>query len=304
MRTIIILSLSLVFLAQEVSGQQMNKETKESFKVITYNIWNGFDWGKDELRREKLRQWVIEQKPAVVALQELCKYTPQKLAEDAKSWGHAYSVLLKKTGYSVGLTSDSPIEIKEKMFNGLGHGALHCKTGGIDYLVVHLHPGKIKNRRKEAVVLLKKLEEIRKENSKYIVLGDFNANSPFDAHLYEPDGALIKRMKGKSGDKKNGNLENGRLDFSVISAFLSFPLYDVVREFTEDMDDRGSFPGMTLIPKYFGSVEEVLSCRERIDYIFVSPELSAKCTTAKVCNGEETWSLSDHLPVIAGFKLE
>jgi hypothetical protein len=33
--------------------------------VITYNIWNGFDWGKDDERRIALGSWLAAQNPDV-----------------------------------------------------------------------------------------------------------------------------------------------------------------------------------------------------------------------------------------------
>ncbi|WP_167618920.1 endonuclease/exonuclease/phosphatase family protein [Maribellus sediminis] len=281
-----------------------SQKNEQHLRVMTYNIWNGFEWGKDETRRMNLQHWVDEQQPDVVALQELCDYTPGKLAEDAKSWGHKYSVLLKKTGYSVGLISKYPIEVKEKIIKGMHHGALHCSTNGIDFLVVHLHPGSINRRREEKEILLAKLEEIKTENTKYIVLGDFNANSPFDADLYGPNGDLLTYMrKSNEGNGLDGNIDNGDLDYSVISSFLSFPLYDVTRKYTSGIQDRGSFPSMVLAPLNNETHEQLLSRLERIDYILVSPELESKCVNAKVCNGEENWFLSDHYPVIADFNM-
>jgi exodeoxyribonuclease III len=283
-------------------------ENKSSFMasgnliVMSYNIWNGFDWGKDTLRRKALQQWVNTRQPDVLALQELCGYTPEKLQEDALSWGHSYSVLHKQDGYSVGLTSRYPIELKERIFEGLHHGALHCKSIGIDFLVVHLHPGSIKRRREETRILLGKLENIKIENTKYMVLGDFNANSPFDAHLVDPEGPLLTRMrKGTQGEGLDSNLDNNRLDFSVISGFLFLSLYDVLKEHTKSMAERASFPTPALIPEYYGSIEQVQSCSQRIDYILVSRELIKKCVNARICNGEENGYLSDHYPVIAEF---
>lgn len=273
------------------------------FKVMTCNIWNGFDWGKDSLRRKAWQQWVNTQQPDVLALQELCSYTPEKLQEDALSWGHNYSVLHKRDGYSVGLTSRYPIEEKEKLFDGLHHGALHGKTNGIDFLVVHLHPGSIKRRREETRILLEKLENIKTSTKKYMVLGDFNANSPFDAHLIDPEGPLLTRMrKGNQGEGLDSNLDHNRLDFSVISGFLFFPLYDVLKEYSQGMADRATFPAPVLIPEYYESIEHVKSCSQRIDYILVSRALSIKCVNARVFNGEENGYLSDHYPVMAEFE--
>lgn len=275
----------------------------QDFKVITYNIWNGFDWGKDSTRRLKYQEWVTGQVPDFVALQELCQYTPAKLQEDAKVWGHPYSVLLKTTGYSVGFTSRYPIEVKEKIMEGMHHGALHCVSNGIDFLVVHLHPGSYGRRREEAEILAKKILEIAKSNDKYVVLGDFNAHSPMDADLYNTDGEFLKRLRdSNTGKGPAGNIIDGGLDYSVISKFLGLPLYDVVQKFSHGIHERGSFPARSLETVNGESSAKLKSRMERIDYILVSENLSSQCTTAKVLNGSDTAYLSDHYPVTATFK--
>ena len=111
-----------------------------SMKLISYNIWNGFDWGKDSIRHQAFLDWATAQNPDVLALQELCGYTPEKLSADAQQWGHPYSVLLKTEGYPVGITSKEPIQLKGKHLEGLWHGMLHVATYGIDFYVVHLSP--------------------------------------------------------------------------------------------------------------------------------------------------------------------
>ncbi len=294
---IVILIFSLSAYAQEANG---------SFKVITYNIWNGYDWGKDELRRAEVAQWIDRQEPSMVALQELCKYTPEKLEEDAGSWGHSYSVLLKTTGYSVGLTSKYPITIKEKILDGMHHGALHCVIKGIDVFVIHFHPGSISFRREEVAIMLNKFARVREYNQYYMVLGDFNSHSPFDADLYDPEGYLLTRLKERypNNEIEEGNLSHGDLDYSVMSALLAFPLIDVCRPYTCGIEERGSFPGRVLGSVNKESEEQLVSRLERIDYILVSPELAVKCTGAKVCNGKENHYLSDHYPVMADFELK
>jgi len=273
-----------------------------TLKVITYNIWNGYDWGEDEDRRNRVNTWVNNQKPDIVALQELCKYTSEKLAEDARSWGHDYSILLKTNGYSVGLTSKYPIELKEKIRKGMHHGALHAKTNGIDIFVIHFHPGSYQKRREEVAIILDKLAQMRETNPNYLVLGDFNAQSPIDADLYDPDGPFLNRLRKSNEDKpETGNLFNGDLDYAVMSSFLSFPMIDICQKFTAGMEQRGSFPGQVLGEVNDESKEELVSRMERIDYIMVSPALSLKCVNAKVCNGEDNYFLSDHYPVIAEF---
>jgi exodeoxyribonuclease-3 len=55
-----------------------------NLRIMTYNIWNGFDWGKDSIRKESTIEWIKSQKPDVLALQELCNYTEEKLKEEFK----------------------------------------------------------------------------------------------------------------------------------------------------------------------------------------------------------------------------
>ena len=276
--------------------------TEKHLKVITYNIWNGYDWGKDFDRRNRTTQWIADQQPSIVALQELCKYTGEKLEKDAQVWGHEYSVLLKTTGYSVGLTSKWPIEIKEKIRKDMHHGALHCQTNGIDVFVIHFSPSSYLKRREEASIILDRLEKVRENNGKYMVLGDFNACSPIDADLYDPDGPLLTRMhESNKGNPEKGNLLNGEIEYGVLSSFLALPLLDVCQPFTQGINERGSFPGQILRDENNRTEEEFKELLERIDFILVSPELRMKCTSAKVCNEEENYYLSDHYPVMAEF---
>lgn len=296
-------SIFLAFFTISLNSVAKTENPTEPFKIITYNIWNGYDFGKDEKRREELVNWMKEQNPEIVGLQELCNYTPEKLEEDAKNWGHEYSVLLKTSGYSVGLTSKFPIEIKEKILENMHHGALHCVTGGMDVFVIHFSPGSFKKRREETKIILQKLTEAAKTNSNYVVMGDFNAHSPFDADLYKNNVLLDRLRKSNTDNPENGNLVDNELDFAVLSGFIAFPLIDVCQKYTKGMYERGSFPARSLGAVNNETEEELISRLERIDYILVSPDLAKECTNAKVCNGEENWYFSDHYPVVAEFNL-
>jgi len=287
-----LLFLTLPFL---VLGQ------KSTMKVISSNILNGFDWGKDPDREVKMAAWINEQKPDVVALQELCGFTAEKLAEFARKWGHNYSIILKTEGYPVGLTSNKPIEVKEKLRKDLWHGMLHCKTWNTDFFVVHLSPSDWKFRKKEAEIITQKIKECCTENDLYIVLGDFNAVSPFDADFNKNNPYQLERYrKSDQKNKKYKNLRDGEYDYSVISQFLSFGLTDVCYRFLNP-DKRTSFPTPINVPKRL-TAEEMKVTKHRIDFILVSPPLAAKCIDAKIFNGKENDYLSDHYPVMAVFK--
>lgn len=281
-------------------GQTEHPEKTSTIKVISYNIWNGFEWGEDEERREKLIAWMKAQNPDVVALQQLCDYTKDKLLKDAKKWGHSYAEVLKTSGYPVGITSKEPIEVKERIFEGMHHGALHCKTAGIDFMVVHFSPFSYKKRRQEAEIVLTRLSKIAETQNKYIVLGDFNAVSPFDADLYKDKGGRLKAMRESEAKHDHiRNLFQGQLEYGVMSTFLSFPLIDVVQKHTSGLDQRTSSPTQ-VFEEEKGKGRHPNS--KRIDYILVSPSVESRCTNAQILNMEETFYLSDHYPVLAEFE--
>lgn len=273
--------------------------SQEKLKVMSYNIWNGFDWGKDTDRKSDLIDWVNTQNPDVLALQELCGYTQEKLLADAKSWGHDYAKILKTTGYSVGITSKEPIEVKEKILDNMHHGALHCKVYDIDIFIIHFSPFSHQKRREEAKIIQGKISELSTGQNKYLVLGDFNALSPFDAHLYKTNPTLLENKRASEIEHEHvRNLLDGELDYGVLGSFLGYPLIDVVQRFTSSWDDRVSCPTQVFESE---KGEERPFGSTRIDYILSSPFLATKCIKAGVLNKKETFYLSDHYPVMAEF---
>ena len=62
-------------------------------KLLSYNVWYGFNEKAE--RKDDWLKFMIDQAPDIVSLQELNDYTPEKLAGDARKWGHSHSVLLK-----------------------------------------------------------------------------------------------------------------------------------------------------------------------------------------------------------------
>ena len=244
-------------------------------KVMTYNILTGFDWGKDTTRQTKMVEWLNEQAPDVLALQELCDFTQQKLEMLALGWGHEYAVILKEDGYPVGLTSSRPIVVKEKVRKDLWHGMLHCTTWDIDFYVVHLSPSDWQFRRKEAEVIGEKVRAGREINDKYVVLGDFNAHSPFDGEFdLKYPYQLERSRKSDEKNQKYQNLNNGHFDYSVMSSFLALPLLDVCQRFVL-LDNRTTCPAPINVPKWL-TQEEMEVTRSRIDYILVSQSFKSK----------------------------
>lgn len=288
------LILFFCFLSVGLCAQDKN------LKVITYNIWNGFDFRKDIDRKNGVIDWLVDQKPDVLALQELCGYNQETLLEDAKKWGHNHAVILKDNCHSVGLTSVRPIVIKEKVLDGLWHGMLHCETFGVDFFVVHLSPKDRDFRVKESNIIISKIAST--DNGSFMVLGDFNSHSPFDGDIDLVSPEFLERIRMSDlNNKANNNLLDGEFDYSVMSSFMSYPLIDVTQRFVGSQD-RFTFPGEVLLKNY-KSKESLEKNRRRIDFIMVSRELAKKCVNSTVHNDKETGLLSDHYPVVAEFKL-
>lgn len=278
----------------EIHGQENNTP----LRVITYNIWNGFDWGKDTLRHRQFIDWTSFQKPDILALQELCGYTQAQLEADARRWGHEYAIILKEDGYPVGLTSRWPIQLIAKHREGMWHGMLQVQTGGITVFVVHLSPADWQFRKREAQMITQQLDSLNSD--RYLVLGDFNAHSPMDADLDRDRKSLL--AKYKTGDAKNEQYQNlrfGYWDYTAMSTFLSQGLIDVSMPFITPAE-RFSFPTPALTG-IWQTASEIKRHRERIDFILASPELAKRCVYSRVLNGPETEGLSDHYPVIADF---
>ena len=298
MKLIIRITALLFFhgiLAGNIQGQT------QSLKVITYNILNGFDWGKDTARENNMADWLNDQQADVIALQELCGFNQDKLSEFAKKWGHDYAVILKTSGYPVGITSSQPIEVKEKLMDSLWHGMLHCKTQGIDFFVVHLSPADWAFRKKEAEIISARIKAVMNETSQYIALGDFNAHSPLDADfdlMYPYQLERVRKSDAKS--EKHQNLRDGYFDYSVMAHFMAFPLMDATHRFVP-IENRSSFPAPINVGKWMAA-EEMPKTKCRIDFIMVSPELYKKCKGSSVHNGKENHYLSDHYPVHAVFE--
>jgi len=293
-------AISLVIFALVIILNSFSQENESrTIKIMTYNIWNGFDWGKDTLRKKNLTEWIKKQSPDVLALQELCGYTEEKLKEDALKWGHQYVKILKTNGYPTALTSNQPINIKDRVEKPLWHGLLHCESYGIDFYIVHLSPSDCNFRLKEARFITESINNSNQDA--YIILGDFNAHSPFDAHWLEKKSNLRNKLLG---DKKNKytNLRNEAFDYSVISEFLACPAVDVCLTRIKHQEAY-TFPTPALIGKYNTTAQSVVQDRQRIDYILASPSLAKRCTKAEIYNQKETHQLSDHYPIIAEFKI-
>ena len=265
---------------------------KEKLRVISYNIWNGFE--HDASRRANFINWIKGQQPDILAMTELVGFTEKDLGQLASEYGHKYYAIVKEEGYPVGITSNKPITDVKKQVEDFWHGMLHVKTHGLDMIVTHLSPHDWKFRLKEAQMLTSYIQDNQLDNC--MVMGDFNAYSPFDADWVETHAQLIENMQKWDAEQETyRNMRDGRFDYSVLSKFLSIGLTDICRLYVP-ADKRTTFPAAFLYGWQHGDTR-LHGIGERLDYILVSPSLVSRCLDARIHNGIETEGISDHYPV-------
>ena len=265
---------------------------KEKLRIISYNIWNGFEHNAH--RRANFIDWIKGQHPDILAITELVGFTEKNLGQLASEYGHKYYAIVKEEGYPVGITSNEPITVVKKQVEGFWHGMLHVKTHGLDIIVTHLSPHDWKFRLKEAQMLTSYIQDNQLDNC--MVMGDFNAYSPFDADWVETHAQLIENMQKWDAEQETyRNMRDGRFDYSVLSKFLSIGLTDICRLYVP-ADKRTTFPAAFLYGWQHGDTR-LHGIGERLDYILVSPSLVSRCLDARIHNGIETEGISDHYPV-------
>ena len=271
-------------------SQPATKPSRE-LKLVSYNVWYGFT--KKPERKDNYLKFMKAQAPDVVSLQELNHYTPEKLAADAKAWGHPHSVLLKEKGFPTGITSSQPITGVRRTLEGFHHGLLRCQTHGIHVYAIHLHPGNWEIRLREIDLLLKDLDTLPRD-AKVALAGDFNTFSLHDKPIYDRSEDMIPFFKRLDVRTKGKNLRNGQLDYRHLKRLEVAGLVDLI--YSKRKAFLGTFP--TPLRK-----DEDMGPDRRLDYVFTTPSLAVSCRAAACIVNETTGLLSDHQPVSATFEL-
>ncbi len=262
-------------------------DTNPHLRLITYNVWYGFT--KAPARKDTWINWMKEQQPDVVSLQELNEYTPEKLAADAQNWGHDYTVLLKEGGFPTGITSRFPIEDIQRYLEGFHHGLLRVNIKGIYFYVIHLHPSNWEVRTREIGLILDNIKGLP-QDAKVILAGDFNTFSSKDAPYYS-HGRLEPFFHSRDLQFKERNLKDGALDYSVLERLYTLGWTDLAYQFrSANYEFTGTFPSKVEKEGEHGDLR-------RLDYVFASPNLIDQVVDANIIANDTTQFLSDHLPV-------
>jgi len=261
---------------------------QDIFTVVTYNVYVGFtneaedDLPAGEERKKRVSKWLKEEQPDIVAFQELNGYTYQKLEQESRAWNHSHaSVLYGTSDFRVGISSKHPIKIKECIFQGMWHGLLHVSTGGVDVIVTHFSPFEYKLCRLETEMVLHQVEKAQLQGWEVLVMGDLNSLSPDDAEAITKTDIVEKYARRYREKDHIQNLIDGQPDYQTIRKLKERGLTDLQAQ------QRSSLPELP---------------RPRLDYIWASEGLAAKCRQAHWHIGEAFTLMSDHFPVNAVFQ--
>ena len=282
---------SALLTACRLPRSQPAAKPSHKLKLLSYNVWYGFS--KKPERKANYLKFMQAQAPDVVSLQELNHYTPEKMADDAKAWGHPHSVLLKEKGFPTGITSSQPITAVKRTIEGYHHGLLRCQTHGIHVYAIHLHPGNWEIRIREIDLLLKDIATLP-QDAKVALAGDFNTFSLHDKPVYDRSEDMIPFFKRLDVRTKGKNLRNGQLDYRHLKRLEDAGFVDLINT------KRKAFIGTFPTPLREG---EDMGPDRRLDYVLANPNLAASCQAAACIVNETTGLLSDHQPVTATFEL-
>jgi exodeoxyribonuclease-3 len=268
-------------------------ESGDTLKVVSYNVWNGFN-DKPSPRREQWRAWMSNQRPDVVALQELNGFTEEQLRAEAQAWEHSHVVLLKEDGFPTALTSRTPISEVRRIRDGMHHGLLRGRIRGVYFYVIHFHPSHYGRRIEEARHLMADIATLSAPDPRIVLVGDFNGFSPADRFHYDRDRKLVPFFEMLDRQYPEArNLNEGRLDYGGIEEILKRGFVDLVeRTRPSSAPFVGTFP--TELRR-----EEDLGTDRRLDYLFVSSNFAGRARYAAIVRDAATAVLSDHYPIVA-----
>lgn len=267
-----------------------------TLKLISYNVYWGMRQDSTE-NKSRFAEWIKEQNPDILALQEMNGFTQKKLQEFAESYGHSYAILVKEpeadgsVSFPVAITSKYPIINVHRLVDNMVHGLIIAEIEGHQYMVTHFHPFSAVKRGNEMELMLSTMKS-KSPQSKWLVMGDLNSVSPLDKEEYD-NGLLVNHIREDMKKKPhNQNLINNELDYSVQKKVLDAGYIDALKFFhprfeasapTKLFYDQSKFP-------------------LRYDYLYVSGNMKNDMVKCEIIKDTFTDTYSDHYPVMLIFK--
>lgn len=282
----IVLSLLFINLFSSISYAQEN-----TFKIISYNVYWGMRQDSTE-KKSKFAEWIKQQNPDIIALQEMNGFSQQELQVFAESYGHPYAFIVREPfadgsiSFPVAITSRYPIVNVNRVVENTVHGFITGEVEGLHFIVTHFHPFSSEKRGYEIDQILATLKS-KTEVSKWLLMGDLNSVSPLDKLEY--DNNLLRDFIREDRIKRlyNQNLKNNELDYSVQQKILDYGFVDAFKLFNAD------FVPSAPTKLFYDQSKHPL----RYDYFYISAALKEKLVSSEIIKDDFTDVFSDHYPV-------
>ncbi|MBV8253272.1 MAG: endonuclease/exonuclease/phosphatase family protein [Chitinophaga sp.] len=278
------LSISILFFA---ACFVTRVQAQAPLRVISYNILEGMT--TDTTKGKKVFvEWIKQFNPDIMALQECNGFTQKSLEDLAATWGHPYAVIVKENGYPTGITSRYPITGIQKVNENMTHGFIMANINGYNVVVLHLNPHKYRKRNEEIATILTNMER-KNEKNNWIIMGDFNSNTPLDKHRLDSNKIKSWQANGLKTNPNIDNLVNGNMiDYAVQQRMLDAGFTDALYE--TDKQQKAA------------TGKDTIRTTTRIDYIYLSKDLAKKLMTCHFIYDDFTAKYSDHQPVYMEIK--
>lgn len=266
----------------------LNLSAQTNFKVLSYNVLKGLQG--DSATQNKYVKWVRNIDPDIIAYQEMNNFTPESIEQFAVRYGHSYAVISKTDGFPVAFSSKYPIVNVQKVVDNMWHAYLYANINNVHVFVIHFSPFSYQKRQAEVKEVLARAALVPK-NEKVMIMGDFNSLSDDDAAMYNEEFILSQKEKEEKQSHIR-NLNNGKIDYTVVGAVKEAGYKDALRLFHTDF--QKSCP-----TRKYGS-----KFPKRIDYMWINPKLVKSVKAANIIYDDVTDRISDHYPVLVTFDLQ
>lgn len=251
-------------------------------QITFLNIFRG---SSDLIRYKKIVDYIKNENPNILGLAELNGWEKDNFArlnDFLRKTGYPYYSFCKsKSNYHLCIFSKYEITYEKILHKNFRIGAIVIKIktpkSKISIALTHLHYKNEELRLKELRLLLDAL----KGKKNVILMGDLNAISPIN--ITNRNG-LLKQLKSARITKFGTRV----IHTDVITTLLENNFIDTLGQFPEGQ--HYSVP--TLI-----NSDPDHQINLRLDYIFVSKDLTTRVINAKIVNNLITNQISDHFPI-------
>lgn len=275
---------------------------KTDWSIISYNILYGLtEHNYANVNKERFVSWIQKYDPDLVFLQETNYFTASSLLTFAQRWGHSYVIMNKESGFPCSLTSKFPFT-EVKRVGGASytssdlndpqtpthpyfhHGYLRAKWNGIYLYCIHLDPFHYEDRKWEIDSLLRDMSTLP-SGARIVIAGDHNSENYWDETTI---GSATFRSEFY---KYRGYYPN----YDVTNAELTYGLKDTYTE---------KNPYFKASTGHDSTYVTTTRNRWRIDYAFVTQNLTSRISFSDIIKDYYTDRISDHYPVHFRLKKE